>query len=166
MLMNRIFRYLDSVANGLYIVMTSVMVLAIFIQVVCRYVFNHALPWPEEVARFLFCLSCYVALSISMRGDANLRITFLLDNLPPRPRTWLNMLCSFVNILFFIMFFYLAGDITWQIRDMGQTAVSMPFPIWIIWVGITFCAALAALQAARNLYLIATGQIGQKQNPA
>lgn len=159
--MNRIFRYVDSATEYLYMVMTAVMVLVIFLQVVCRYFFNHALPWPEEVARFLFCLSCYAALSISMRGDANLRITILLDNLPPRPKKWLNMACSGINILFFTLFSWLAQDIAWQIRDLGQTAVSMPFPIWVIWVGIALCAVLAALQAALNLYLIATDRIGQ-----
>ncbi len=145
-------------------VMTAAMVMVIFLQVISRYVFNHALPWPEEVARFLFCLSCYAALSISMRGDANLRITILLDNLPPRPKKYLNMACSCVNILFFIVFSYLAQDIAWQIREMGQTAISMPFPVWIIWIGITLCAALAALQAARNLCLIATDRIGQNHS--
>ena len=159
--MNRIFRYVDSAAEYLYMAMTAVMVLVIFLQVVCRYFFNHALPWPEEVARFILCLRCDVALSISMRGDTNLRITILLDSLPPRPRKWLNMACSCINILFFMVFSYLAQDITWQIRDLGETAVSIPFPTWIIWVGIALCAALAALQAARNLYLIATDRIGQ-----
>lgn len=158
--MNRIFKYIDSASEWLYMTMTVIMVLAIFLQVVCRYVFNHALPWPEEIARFMFCLSCYAALSISMRGDANLRITILLDNLPPRPKKWLNMACSGINILFFILFSYLAWDIAWQIRDMGQTAISMPFPIWIIWVGISIGAILAALQAARNLYGIATDRLG------
>lgn len=163
--MNRIFRYIDSAAEYLYMAMTAAMVLVIFLQVICRYCFNHALPWPEEVARFLFCLSCYIALPISMRGDANLRITILLDNLPPRPKKWLNMVCSCINILFFILFCYLAEDIAWQIRDLGQTAISMPFPIWIIWVGIAVCAALAALQAARNLYLISSDRTG-RDNPA
>lgn len=162
--MNKIFRCIDSVMEWLYMGMTAVMVLVIFLQVVCRYVFNHALPWPEEIGRFLFCLSCYAALSISMRGDVNLRITILLDNLPPRPKKWLNMLCSCVNIVFFLIFSYLAQDIAWQLRDMGQMAVSIPFPIWLIWIGITLCAAMAALQAARNLCLIATGRIGH--NPS
>ncbi len=32
--------------------MTVLMTIVILVQVVCRYFFNNALPWPEELARY------------------------------------------------------------------------------------------------------------------
>ncbi|WP_415919789.1 TRAP transporter small permease [Tateyamaria sp. SN6-1] len=40
------------IGRGIGIVAIAAMVLAILIQVVARYVFNNALPWPDEAARF------------------------------------------------------------------------------------------------------------------
>lgn len=40
------------IGRGVGAVAMAVMVLAILIQVVFRYVFNNALPWPDEAARF------------------------------------------------------------------------------------------------------------------
>ncbi|MEL7261159.1 MAG: TRAP transporter small permease subunit, partial [Pseudomonadota bacterium] len=40
------------IGRGIGIVAIAAMVVAILIQVVARYVFNNALPWPDEAARF------------------------------------------------------------------------------------------------------------------
>ena len=40
------------IGRGVGIAAIAVMVVAILIQVVARYVFNNALPWPDEAARF------------------------------------------------------------------------------------------------------------------
>lgn len=40
------------IGRGIGIVAIALMVIAILIQVVARYLFNNALPWPDEAARF------------------------------------------------------------------------------------------------------------------
>ena len=40
------------IGRAVGIVAIALMVIAILIQVVARYVFNNALPWPDEAARF------------------------------------------------------------------------------------------------------------------
>ncbi|MEM8690707.1 MAG: TRAP transporter small permease subunit [Pseudomonadota bacterium] len=40
------------IGRGIGVVALALMVLAILIQVVARYLFNNALPWPDEAARF------------------------------------------------------------------------------------------------------------------
>ncbi|MBO6931708.1 MAG: TRAP transporter small permease subunit, partial [Roseibium sp.] len=44
--------HLLRVGRGIGVVAVGLMVVAILIQVVFRYVFNNALPWPDEAARF------------------------------------------------------------------------------------------------------------------
>lgn len=159
--MSKLFKYLDSVTDWLEVTATSIMVIAIFIQVIWRYFLNNALPWPEEIARYLFCWGTYLAVAISMRGDENLRITILLDALPNPLRKTLNMLCCTVNILFFTLLVYLGFDITFQVKELEEYMVSMPVPIWYIWLGLPISFILITIQAIRNLFLIATDQIGQ-----
>lgn len=95
-----------------------------------------------------------------MHGDNNLRITILLDALSPKSRKRLNMFCSFINSCFFLVLIYLTGDITLQVRELGEAMISMAVPVWLAWAGLPLCFAVIALQAMRNLYLIATDKIG------
>lgn len=44
--------FLLKIGRGIGIIAIAAMVVAILIQVVARYVFNNALPWPDEAARF------------------------------------------------------------------------------------------------------------------
>lgn len=158
--MNRFFEWLDRVTDWVEMIATCLMVIIIFIQILFRYCFNSALAWPEEIARYLFCWGTYLAVAISMRGDNNLRITILLDALSPKSRKRLNMFCSFINSCFFLVLIYLTGDITLQVRELGEAMISMAVPVWLAWAGLPLCFAVIALQAMRNLYLIATDKIG------
>ncbi len=158
--MEKFFKWLDTITDWVEMTATCLMVIIIFIQILFRYCFNSALAWPEEIARYLFCWGTYLAVSISMRGDNNLRITILLDALGRKWRKRLNMFCSFVNACFFMLLIYLTTDLTLQVRDLGETMISMSVPVWIAWAGLPICFSIITIQAIRNLYLIATDKIG------
>ncbi|MEQ3727619.1 MAG: TRAP transporter small permease subunit, partial [Tateyamaria sp.] len=50
--MGAVIGFVLKIGRAIGIVAIAVMVVAILIQVVARYVFNNALPWPDEAARF------------------------------------------------------------------------------------------------------------------
>ena len=160
--MKKFLRCLDELENWLEMIAMLLMVVIVFIQVVFRYCFNNALAWPEEIARYLFCWGTYLAVAISMRGDNNLRITILLDALGPVWRKRLNLACCFVNICFFLLLVWLTWDMTMQVRELDEKMISMDVGAWLAWLPLPFCFALITIQAIRNFYGIATGQIGMK----
>ena len=45
-----------------------------FLQVVLRYLFDAALPWPEEVANWLFCWSVMLGMALATGRDAHISI--------------------------------------------------------------------------------------------
>lgn len=157
--MDKFFTWLDATVDWLEMIATCLMVIIIFVQVVFRYFFNNALAWPEEIARYLFCWGTYLAVSISMRGDNNLRITILLDALKDPWRKYLNLCCSAVNICFFFLLIYLTFDLAMEVRELDEMMISLPVPVWIAWAGLPVCFLLITIQAVRNFYLIATNQI-------
>ena len=160
--MRKIFLVLDDAIDWLEMIATCIMVLIIFLQVLCRYFFNNALAWPEEIARYLFCWGTYLAVSISMRGDNNLRITILLDALHEPWRKYLNLGCCAVSIGFFLLLIWLTADLTIQIKELDEMMISLPIPVWIAWAGLPICFLLITIQDIRNFYLIATNQIVHK----
>lgn len=76
----------------------------ILYAVVARYFFNAAPTWSEEVPRVLFLWVTYLAIAVAMKQDRSLRVTFLLDKLPPLAKLWLEL---FMHASIFVMLAFL-----------------------------------------------------------
>ena len=58
----------------------------ILYTVVARYFFNASPIWAEEVPRVIFLWVTYLAVAVGVRRGQSLRITFLLEKMPPLAR--------------------------------------------------------------------------------
>ncbi len=59
-------------------------VLAIFIEVVRRYVLGFSSVWGEETARYAFIYLVWIGAAVAVRERAHIRIDVILHYLPPR----------------------------------------------------------------------------------
>ena len=66
----------------------------ILYAVVARYFFNAAPAWSDEVPRVIFLWGTYIGIALAARRDQSLRVTFVLDRLPPLGRLWLRWPCT------------------------------------------------------------------------
>jgi TRAP-type C4-dicarboxylate transport system permease small subunit len=73
--------------------------------VAARYFFNAPPSWSEEVPRVLFLWVTYVAVAVAVRRGQSLRITVLLERLPPAGRVVAEMLmhCAVFVMLAFLV---------------------------------------------------------------
>jgi len=85
---------------GLLLGLTGVILYA----VVARYFFNAAPSWSEEVPRVLFLWVTFLAIAVAMKRDRSLRVTFLLDRLPPLAKLWVEL---FMHASIFVMLAFL-----------------------------------------------------------
>jgi TRAP-type transport system small permease protein len=76
----------------------------ILYAVVARYFFNSAAAWSDEVPRVLFLWGTYIAIALAARRDKSLKVTFVLERLPPLGRLWLEM---FMHVSIFVMLAFL-----------------------------------------------------------
>lgn len=70
-----------SAASGALMVAISAIVIYC---VVARYFFNAPPIWSEDVPRLLFVWMTYLAAVVATRRDANIKVTFLVEQLPRR----------------------------------------------------------------------------------
>jgi tripartite ATP-independent transporter DctM subunit len=80
-------RVLEAICVGLMLVALGVSCL----QVALRYGFNSGLPWPEEVATWVFCWAVFLGMAIATGRDAHISIDALTRLLPDRPRNALGL---------------------------------------------------------------------------
>lgn len=80
--MNKIIAIVDRLIRWSIISATAGMMAVICLQVVCRFVLNNALSWPEEAARFLMVWSLFMAAAYAMRSREHVGLNFFVDRLP------------------------------------------------------------------------------------
>ncbi|QDZ00628.1 TRAP transporter large permease subunit [Nitratireductor mangrovi] len=78
-------RSLEGVTVGLMLVAVAVACL----QVVLRYIFNSGLPWPEELATWVFGWAVFLGMAVATARDSHISIDVVTRALPARPRAYL-----------------------------------------------------------------------------
>jgi TRAP-type C4-dicarboxylate transport system permease small subunit len=87
-------------AGAIIAIAFALMILALLLQVVARYVLQVSIPWTEEVSRYLLVLMTFVGAALALRDRQHIAITFLLDRLSPPHRLWVDLLFNVLIMLF------------------------------------------------------------------
>src|SRR5258706_14498705 len=80
------------------------LVIIVSAAVVSRYVFDAALTWPEELARFVLVALTFVGAALATKRQEHIIVNFIGAFLPPRARLWMTLavdilLCAFLALL-------------------------------------------------------------------
>lgn len=149
-----IIKYVDRCVVLLGVLSLGMLVAVAFLQVVMRYVFSHALPWPEELCRFLFIAVAYVGIALTMRSDNHLCVDLLLTYSSPGMKKVLRIFSMSCTALFMLLLGCLSYDMIWEVKAMNYMASSMPVPVYITWIPIPVCIWLTALYSILNIVCI------------
>jgi len=143
---NRISKFADKGLDSVNALLLAVMVMAIFLQVVARYVFNHALAWPEELGRFLFVWIVFLAIVSVMRADEMLSLELLYRWVPKKLGQILKLIISIACFGFLLVI--LKGGFELMIRQSSQISIALEIPMGVVYMVIpisTFLMAVALL---------------------
>ena len=83
-MINASLKVLDWLCDISSLIILYVTVVVIFVQVICRYVLQVALPWTEEFARFAFIWLIFLANALAERHNEHFRVTYFVGQ-APRP---------------------------------------------------------------------------------
>ena len=79
-LIDKLFHAIDCFTG----ILTGLMVLFVFLNVVLRTFFNSGLTWSEELARYLFVYVTYIGAISAMHSNAHLGVDTLLSRVSPK----------------------------------------------------------------------------------
>lgn len=77
--MKKVLNVLNKAEEVTIVGMFIIMVAAIFIQVIMRYVFQNSLVWTEELGKFLFIWISWLGISIGEKRGEHIKITLVTD---------------------------------------------------------------------------------------
>lgn len=145
----KLFDWLCDISSLIILYIT---VIVIFVQVICRYVLQVALPWTEEFARFAFIWLIFLANAMAERQKEHFRVSYFVEQAPRRVRYafWV-----FGEVVIFAFFIWLFMD-SLQFVGMGKRMISTVMQLrldWIYWA-LPAAIALGLLNRSRNIVAV------------
>lgn len=149
--MEKALRIIDDLLDRIGMLFLVLLFVVTVVQVFCRYVLNYPLPWPEEIACYLFIWVTYIGLVKNVRDDDHFRIDFVQLMLSPANR-------ARVAIAFYCLMLWFLLSAGWGslplLRSSGHILSANSISVNVIY------AALPAMSVFIILHLVVL--IGKK----
>ena len=98
-MIRQISDFLNKITEIVVMFLMSAISVIIFVQVICRYVFNHSLYWSEEVGRYLLIWITFLGASVGVKRYSHIGIDFLYNKSPLFIKKILDVLIILLGIL-------------------------------------------------------------------
>ncbi|PSK87542.1 TRAP-type C4-dicarboxylate transport system permease small subunit [Limimaricola soesokkakensis] len=147
------------VLEGIVILIFLGMLAAMFVQVVSRYALGIGVPWTDETARFLYIGQIFLGAAIAQRHGAHIRVTLLLDLLPPAVSRIVASLADLLLLLTALAL--LVGTYEMTLRTSNVKASTLPITMAAIYAVQGLGIGLYTLLVARDLIRRLTGSQAQ-----
>lgn len=147
--MDKLFKGIDYLTG----ILTGLMVLFVFMNVVLRTCFNSGLTWSEELSRYLFVFVTYVGAISAMRVNGHLGVDTLISR-GPRP---LQMVMYVVSQLVIAALMCIlvrgSGKMVLQNTESRTAALGISYAL-LYSVGIITGVSIAAMAVANIVYAV------------
>ena len=107
------------------------MVIIIILQVFQRYILQHSLDWPEELARYLFVFSVYIGSSYATSEKRHLEVTIVRTVFGEKTGRYFTILAYLITIIFCCIMFFWGMSMAQFVSDSNQVAPALQFPMWV-----------------------------------
>lgn len=90
----------------------AIVVVVLFVGVVLRYVFNHALFWSEEISVLAMIWMTFLGGVILVREDKNVIITIFADLFKKGVQKGIKIFADFLVLIILVIMLYLSWNLT------------------------------------------------------
>ncbi len=112
-----------SLFNNIALLLAAAMTVVITIQVLFRYCFNSALPWPEEAARFMMVWMTFLVIPHAYRNGLNVNMQLFIEKVPQKIRFIIDILLQILIITSVVVCFSEGWKMT--VRGTGITTSTL-----------------------------------------
>ena len=147
-ILQAIERGMDAALQRVLFLGMAALVGVMTLQIVSRVAFT-ALPWTEELARFLLVWITFLGATLAYQRGRHIAVTVLVDKLPQ----WPQRLCRAATALVAIGFLLVLAIVGYQYMDLQsfQTSASLGLPMNYVYAVIPLSAVVMILYALVDL---------------
>ena len=129
------------------------------LQIIMRYFFGSALPWPEEFSRFCFVYTGTISAGYCLRRKVGIRMDTLINFFPRPLKILLDYAGKLLTLFVYAMIFYHSFGLIAKTTTLS-TAMQVPFQV--IYAAFPFGMGLGCIRSVQDLILY-TREILQKE---
>lgn len=147
--MDKLFKGIDYLTG----ILTGLMVLFVFLNVVLRTCFNSGLTWSEELSRYLFVFVTYVGAISAMRVNGHLGVDTLISRVPPQLQMLMYVVSQLLIATLMCILVHGSGKMVLQNTESRTAALGISYAL-LYSVGIITGVSIAAMAVANIIYAV------------
>lgn len=147
--MDKLFKGIDYLTG----ILTGLMVLFVFMNVVLRTCFNSGLTWSEELSRYLFVFVTYVGAISAMRVNGHLGVDTLISRVPRPLQMVMYVVSQLVIAALMCILVHGSGKMVLQNTESRTAALGISCAL-LYSVGIITGVSIAAMAVANIVYAV------------
>ena len=147
--MDKLFKGIDYLTG----ILTGLMVLFVFMNVVLRTCFNSGLTWSEELSRYLFVFVTYVGAISAMRVNGHLGVDTLISRVPRPLQMVMYVVSQLVIAALMCILVHGSGKMVLQNTESRTAALGISYAL-LDSVGIITGVSIAAMAVANIVYAV------------
>ena len=135
------------------IILLTLLSCAMMLQVIMRYCFNSALPWPEEFCRYCYVWMTYFSIGLTIRRRSYFRVLAAVELLPKRGTAFFEILAQVANLIFFGWGTSVSFGIVESVANSAQSSPAMQIPMFYVYLILPIGMAIATLRSIQMIYI-------------
>ena len=148
--------FLDKLFKGIdYFtgVLTGLMVLFVFLNVMLRILFSSGLTWSEELSRYLFVFVTYIGAISAMRANGHMIVDMLVAKVPPQAQMALYVLSQ--SLIAVLMGILVHGSFKMVLQNTASRTAALGISYSLLYgVGILTGVSIAVLAIANIVHAV------------
>lgn len=142
-------KWLDHNIEKVFLVAFLVVIVAVnTIQIILRVGFQNALPWVEELSRYMLIWSGFLGVSYTLRYNTAMRLTLIFTLVPRKVR---NAVSLFVYAVMLVFFVWIAASGISLMPLTIQSSASMGFSMRCVYFCSILCGVLSSIRCVQSI---------------
>ena len=128
--------------------MFSCMSIAVFIQIIFRYLLHQPIYWSEEFPRFILIWLTFLGSAIAMKNRSHLSISLLTNRLSVKKRISVQFFANLLSLLFISILVW--GGIIITILTMPNRTAALQMPTGLVYLAVPVGGILMIIYLLKN----------------
>jgi len=134
--------------NFIIVVMFSCMSIAVFIQIIFRYILHQPIYWSEEFPRFILIWLTFLGSAIAMKNNSHLSVSLLTNRLDVQKRILIQFFANLLSLLFLLILVW--GGIKISILTMPNRSAALQMPTGLVYLAVPVGGVLMIIYLLKN----------------
>ena len=143
--MDKLFKGIDYFTG----ILTGLMVVFVFLNVVLRTFFNSGLTWSEELSRYLFVYVTYIGAISAMRANGHLGVDTLISRMKPQVQMVMYVVSQ--SLISVIMGILIHGSYKMVIQNTASKTAALGIPYSVLYFAGIITGVSIAILAIANI---------------